>query len=155
MSNRPEYRYRLQENEMKIATKRLDKLFSDFIRRRAILRVDGCEKCLTPKYGKQKEDGSILPTYKQLQCSHYWGKWTRSVRWDEDNAAGLCGACHLFLGSHPEEHKTFFLERLGQDGYDELMLRANSVNKVDYTAIEIYLRQKTQELQAAISADKL
>lgn len=138
---------------MKIAITRLDKLFSEYIRQRAILRIGGCEKCLTPKYDKQKDDGSTLPAYKQLQCSHYWGKWTRSARWDEDNAAGLCGACHLFLGSHPDEHKTFFWKRLGEEGYNLLMLRANSVNKVDLVAIEIYLRQKLEEITRALEQD--
>lgn len=129
---------------MKVAITRLDKLFSDYIRQRAILRVHGCERCLTWK-----------ASYKQLQCSHFWGRGEKSVRYDEDNAAGLCGACHMYLGSHPNEHRDFFLERLGEDGFNLLMLRANGVNKADLTAIEIYLRQKIKELQAVISVDKL
>lgn len=119
----------------KIATNRLDKLFSDFVRQRAMLRSAGCERCLSSK-----------TSYKQLQCSHFWGRARKSVRYDEDNAAGLCTGCHFYLTAHPNEHKDFFMERLGEDTYYRLMLRANGVNKIDLAAIELYLKQKLKEV---------
>lgn len=138
------------EQAMKIVITRLDKLFSEYIRRRAIFRSGGCERCSTAKYDIQKDNGSILPAYKQLQTSHFWGRANRGVRYDEDNAAGLCPGCHMYLGGHPYEHSIFFRERLGQVKYDELMLRAHKVHKVDYAAVELYLRQKLEDLQEAI-----
>ena len=121
-------RTRKQKTQRQKEIEYLDDLFSGFIRKRAMLKVHGCERCFTQKV-----------SWKQLQCSHFWGRMRKSVRWDADNAAGLCGACHIYLTSHPEEHRQFFLERLGQDKYNELMLRANCVHRVDLGAVALHL----------------
>ncbi len=125
---------------MKITSKQiaqLDKLFSEFIRKKAMLN-GGCERCHTPK-----------KDYKQLQCSHFHGRRKRSVRFDPDNAVGLCGACHLYFGANPTEHVKFFLERLGQKDFDYLQARANTTQKIDEKAIAIYFREKLKELNCA------
>lgn len=124
---------------MKIAISRLDRLFSELIRRRAILEVAGCERCFSGK-----------TSYKQLQCSHFWGRVRKGVRYDEDNAAGLCAGCHFYFTAHPNDHRDFFLERLGEAKYNALMLRANNVHKVDLVAIELYLKQKLENLAKGV-----
>lgn len=124
----------------------LDKLFSQNIRMRAIQR-GGCERCLTLKYDIQKEDGSVYPAWKQLQCSHFIGRARRAVRWDEDNAVGLCAACHMYLTSHPLEHVRFFTDYLGEQQVDLLMARNRSREKPDINAITIYLKAKIKELE--------
>ena len=112
----------------------LDGLFSEFIRKRAIVTAGGCERCKTPKR-----------SYKQLQCSHFAGRAAKSVRWDEENAAGLCGACHMYFTAHPFEHNKWFMERLG-DRFELLMVRRRSTwPKPDRKMIELYLRQKIKE----------
>ena len=73
----------------------LDSLFSEYIRKRAISKVGGCERCLTPKFDIQKDNGDIFPAWKQLQCSHFIGRSKKSTRLDEDNCIGICGACHF------------------------------------------------------------
>ena len=128
---------------------KLDILYSEFIRKRAIKLVSGCERCRTPKFNKSKEDGSIYPAYKQLQTSHFWGRAKRSVRWDEDNSVGLCGACHLYLTSRPKEHSRWFEEHLGQPVFDLLEARAHIPTKVDEKAIEIYLIERLRNLTEA------
>lgn len=124
----------------------LDNLFSEFIRLRAIILIGGCERCLTPKHDIIKDDGTIFPAWKQLQCSHFWGRGKRSVRYDEDNGAGLCGACHMYFTAHPAEHRDWFLQRLGQNGYDMLEKRAQTPQKIDENAISIYLKAKIAEI---------
>lgn len=124
----------------------LDDLFSEFVRRRAIHDVGGCERCLNPKFDIQKEDGEIFQAYKFLQNSHFYGRAIQSVRFDPDNGAGLCGACHIYFGSHPEEHRAFFLERLGQAGYDMLAARRRTPAKyIDREAIALFCRAKIKE----------
>jgi hypothetical protein len=113
----------------------LDKLFSEFIRKRAMKEVGGCERCKTPK-----------TSYKQLQCSHFHGRRKRSVRFDADNAAGLCAGCHMFFTAHPVEHVNFFIERLGPRDFDCLQARASLLHKVDEAAMALYLRQQIKEL---------
>jgi len=124
---------------------KLDALFSEYIRRRAIQRVGGCERCLTHKYDIQKEDSSIFPAYKQLQCSHFIGRSRSSVRFDPDNACGLCGACHLYLTAHPLEHTEFFKQRLGRN-FDLLMARMRIIG-IDQKAIELYLKEQLKLLE--------
>ena len=126
----------------------LDVLFSEFIRRRAIISTGGCERCLTPKFDIQKEDGSVLPAWKQLQTSHFHGRAKKSTRWDPDNACGICGACHMYLGAHPLEHVEFFRKRLTEQGLDLLNARARLPAKyIDKEAIRLYLEKETEYLK--------
>lgn len=118
---------------MRIKLDALDILFSEFIRRRAML-TGGCERCLTPK-----------SDYKQLQCSHFFGRSKKSTRWDEDNAAGICFGCHQYLGSHPAEHTEWFKQRLG-DKYDLLLARTRTIGKPDKEALMLYYRSKLAEM---------
>ncbi len=119
---------------MRIKLSPLDKLFSEFVRKRAIQRVHGCERC-----GAWKAD------YKELQCSHFFGRAKKSVRWDEDNAAGLCFGCHQHFTSHPLEHTEWFQKRLG-DKFDLLRARAYTPTKPDINAITLYLKEKLKEI---------
>ena len=124
----------------------LDILFSQYIRMRAIRRVGGCERCLTPKFDKIKEDGTVSPAYKQLQCSHFIGRSRRAVRWDADNAAGICAGCHMYLTAHPAEHVRWFMEYVGEQRVDYLMARNRNRDKPDIQAITIYIKTKIGEL---------
>lgn len=114
---------------------RLDVLFSEYIRKRAIQQVGGCERC-----GNWKAD------YKQLQCSHFWGRRKQSVRHNEDNAIGLCGACHMYFTSNPQEHYEWFKKRLGEERFELLNMQAQTYYKVDIEAVTIYLKAKLIEL---------
>jgi len=114
----------------------LDKLFSEFIRRRAIERVGGCERCLVGK-----------TDYKQLQCSHFHGRAKKSVRWDEDNAVGLCAGCHMYLTSQPKEHFEWFKNYLGEDKLDLLSSRVRITHpKPDIELLTIYYKEKIKEI---------
>lgn len=117
---------------MNIKRNKLDILFSEYIR----LRADGkCELCLRRK------------TFKKLQCSHFHGRRKKSVRWDPENAAGLCFACHRFLTENPVEHVSWFRKRLGQANYDALLLRANAHKKPDTELLILGLGQAIKMLK--------
>ena len=124
----------------------VDKLFSEFIRRRAIKRVGGCESCLTPKPDIEKEDGSMLPGWKRLQCAHFWGRGKGSTRCDVENAFGLCGACHIYFGAHPAEFTEWYIRERGQRAYDLLQVRARSVGKTDENLIRLFLKEELAKL---------
>lgn len=133
---------------MKIRLDALDKLASEYVRRRAIAEVGGCQRCLTPKYDIQKEDGSIFPAWKQLECSHFIGRSNRAVRYDTDNLVGICAGCHLYLTSHPLEHTEWFKNRLGEDKFNMLMGRMRQTwPKPDRKLIEIYLKEQIKQLE--------
>ncbi len=116
---------------MKIRIDPLDQLFSRFIR----LRDKVCQRC-----------GSLTNT---IACAHFHGRSSKAVRWDEDNACGLCMGCHSYLDAHPMEKVEFFRQRLGQEKFDALNGRLRQTwPRPDKKLIEIYLRQKIKELEA-------
>lgn len=119
---------------------RLDALASEYVRKRAIIRAGGCERC-----------GQGKINWHGLQWAHYRGKNRHSIRWDPSNAAGLCGGCHRHLDSvDPKAKVDFFLELLGQEEFDRINLRAEFVAKytrTDYKLWQIYLIGKLRELE--------
>lgn len=121
---------------MRIKIDPLDKLFSQYIRLRAMTRVDGCERCLTGKVN-----------YKSLHCAHFDGRGHRSIRWDEDNAAGLCPGCHIYLDSHPLEKVEWFKKHLGEESFNLLQHRARMLDKPDKKLFTVYYQNKIKELE--------
>ena len=87
--------------------KRIDDVFSDFIRLRDKLK---CQRCSKP-YAKLE---------KGIQCSHFWGRRHRSTRWSEINCCALCGGCHMHLTANPAIHREWYREKIGHDAYDKL-----------------------------------
>lgn len=131
---------------MKIRIDPLDTLFSEFIRKRAMARVGGCERCLHPKFDTFKDDGSTFPAWKKLQTSHFIGRSNKSVRWDEENAAALCFGCHQHFQSQPIEHYEWFKKRLGER-FDLLQGRARIIYpKPDKEAIKLYLTKRIEDV---------
>ncbi|KKM74406.1 hypothetical protein LCGC14_1400670 [marine sediment metagenome] len=118
--------------EPNIKTSLLDAKFSEVIRRRAI----------------QKDNGDTFPAWKLLQCSHFIGRAKKSVRWDEDNASGLCGGCHMYFTAHPDEHTEFFKDRLG-DKFDLLQARKHQI-KPDKYLIYLHLDELLLECKKRI-----
>lgn len=126
----------------------LDELFSEFVRKRAIQRVGGCEMCFHPKRDVVKDNGNILPAWKQLDCAHFDGRSNKAIRWDTDNAAGLCPSCHSAFDAHPFEKVEWIRHHLGEVGNNNLMARMRiTYPKPDRNAIELYLRAKIKEVK--------
>ena len=121
---------------MRIRIDPLDKLFSQYIRMRAIQRVHGCERC-----GAWKAD------YKQLQCAHLISRWHKSIRWDEDAALGLCGGCHLWIDHEAEEKLELLKNKIGEDKVLLLKARARTPARyLDREAIRLYYKAKIEEV---------
>ena len=125
----------------------LDKLFSEFVRRRAVQRVGGCERCLHTKTDITKEDGSTLPDWKQLQCSHFIGRGKGSVRADPSNAAGICGGCHNYFTANPLIHTEWIKSHLGERELDLLRARSYQRGKIDVNGLLLYYRERIKELE--------
>jgi len=118
---------------------RLDILYRDYIRMRAMKRVGGCERCHTPKLN-----------YKDLQTCHIHSRRKHTVRWDIRNAFGGCGGCHMYLDSHIDAKKEFARRLLGEEEYERLFILAEMTTRqspIDHKLIEIYLKQKIKELE--------
>lgn len=66
--------------------KRLDNLFSEYIRRRNT-DFRGTTKCFT--CGKEEH-------WKKLQCGHFQSRKHYATRWHETNCQVQCAACNVF-----------------------------------------------------------
>jgi len=131
---------------MKNRYKKLDEMYSEIIRRRAIQRKGGCEYCGSQKYDRTREDGSIFPSWMTLQCSHGIGRSNIKVRFDMSNGWGICGGCHMKLEHNPILHDEFILSELGQEEYDLLKARASARGKIDIELIYLFLKDKLKEM---------
>lgn len=107
--------------QSKMVVRRTDKLFSEFIRRR-----DGVCQYRTQCYGEPRN-------WKELDCSHYHGRGKESVRFDPQNADGICKKCHHYV--HTAEGQQWLdvwkENQLGERDFNLLLLRANTPQKRD------------------------
>ena len=109
--------------------RKLDKLFSEYIRSRGY-----CIKC-------KKLDN--------LQCCHIFSRSNMSVRWDIDNLLSMCAGCHFFAHKNPILFTEFVREYLGAERYEQLKVRARAIKqwKLDemvefYEAMKIALKER-------------
>ena len=129
----------------------LDIPYREFVRKRAIFRVGGCEHCLQVKHDKEKEDGSIFPAWKQLECSHYHKRALLSVRYDAFNGAGICADCHRELENNRDAHTKWFKSHIGEHEYELLKDRMRNMSKIDKEVLWLYYKQKIAELDVELS----
>ncbi len=120
---------------MKIKIDPIDVLTSICVR---LLADDKCEYC-----GK-------YVGFKRLQCSHFFGRRRKSIRYDLDNCSALCMSCHMFLGENPYLHTEWFKKRLGSGKFEELSIRAIKIvrlTKEDKEKIKEDLKEKIKLLE--------
>jgi 5-methylcytosine-specific restriction endonuclease McrA len=95
-----------------------DKLFSQYIRKKAKYRCVAC--------------GRFFPEGLGLTCSHYWSRIHRSTRFDEENCDALCINCHnRWGGDYRHEYEAYMKKKLGNNGYKVLMMQAHTYCKKD------------------------
>ena len=119
--------------------KKLDKLFSEYIRRRKA-NYYGRVNCFT--CGVEKH-------WKEQQAGHFQTRSHHSTRWDEVNVQVQCVKCNMFRQGEQYKFGMYLNQRFGEGTAEELEHRAKTVvklNKIDYEeAIERY-KQKIREL---------
>jgi len=119
---------------MKIKIKKLDKIFSTYIRTRDKWRCQYCMKEYPP------------PT-NALHCAHIFTRGAQSTRFDPENAVALCYGHHSWLDANPLTKYEFYIKKFGQKQFDVLRLRSNTPTKIDRDAIEKDLKEKIAKLQ--------
>jgi hypothetical protein len=111
-----------------------DILYSKYIRKKARYI---CERCK-----RRYPDGN------GLQASHYWGRRRESTRFNDFNVSCLCVGCHRILGENPHLHREFQIERIGQEEYDRLMIRANLPTKKDIKLNLLIIKEKMKQCES-------
>ena len=109
-----------------------DRFFSLYIRWRAGWR---CERC-----------GTQYPIGAQgLHCSHFYSRGRESTRFDEENASAHCFGCHAELGGNPEIHREWKLQRMGEEAYMKLRIRAEMRCKKDRVGQAMYWKLRLKQ----------
>ena len=98
-----------------------DTLFSKYVR---LLEGGYCRVC--KKY---------FGLTQGLHVHHYKSRGKRSVRWDRDNACALCTYDHFKIQHNEAANTELFLNILGQERFEALLIRAETLHK--YTKEEI------------------
>jgi hypothetical protein len=115
---------------------KLDKLFSEFIRRRGSVRgKNTCVSC-----------GTVLP-WQRLQCGHYHRRVHLETRWDEDNCWPQCMACNVWRRGNYASFARFMYSRYSMDEMDKL--HAKAAQKIDPT--RVYLLGKLERVVGLLS----
>lgn len=108
---------------MKISTKPLDKLFSEYIRKER----PACEYC---------------DKRRSTQVHHYHRRRIKSVRSDEKNVFALCFYCHRYLHEHPAIEVEWVKKKLGEREFNALDIRQKIGRKPDIKLLALYYKQK-------------
>lgn len=109
---------------------RLDKMASEIVRKRAVQRCGGCERC-----GKTH-------SYQELQCCHFISRTIYNTRFNLDNLAGLCCGCHRFIDRDWEAKEELFTGLIGEQKVLFLKAQKRFKGKTDLDLIELYLKEE-------------
>ena len=119
--------------------KKLDKIFSEFIRRRNAdyLGFITCFTCGVKKH------------WKEQQAGHFQSRSHHSTRWDEVNVQVQCVKCNMFRQGEQYKFGLYLDERYGKGTAEELENRAKTIvkiNRVDYEEAITRYKQKIKDL---------
>lgn len=116
--------------------KELDKVFSEFIRRRD--SQDGYGKCCTCSW---------VGPWKNADCGHFISRGEYSVRWDERNVALQCKRCNAFRGGEQALFAKYIDKRWGEGTADKLQVLRRRSQKLDRLVLQARIIHYKQELK--------
>jgi hypothetical protein len=111
---------------MSAMEKKLDKIFSEWIRR-SHADEGGTVACVTCKR---------LLYWKDSDCGHYIKRQHRAVRWDERNVGPQCTSCNHFNGGRQDEFGWHIIKKHGLETLDQLMQMKHKVMKLTRADLE-------------------
>ncbi len=104
--------------------KKLDKVFSVFIRERDNFVCFTCDK---------RGDA------KNIQCGHFISRNYLSLRWDEINCHAQCVACNMFKGGNMIVYAMRMMDKYGADILKLLDARKNMTLKLSTIQLKILI----------------
>lgn len=117
-----ERRVKLKERKAsspKVLKKKLDQVFSEYIRRRAA-DSNGMIRCVCC--------GKTLP-WKEAQNMHYVGRANMNTRWDEKNCYPGCLRCNVMMNGNYPAYTKYLLDSYGAEWLQELIKRGQEIRK--------------------------
>ena len=120
---------------IKTLTKKLDKIFSEYVRRRD--SKDGIVRCCT--CGEHHH-------WKQIQCGHFISRRYMSTRFDEKNTGPQCAACNMFNQGRQFEMGIYLNDRWGDGTAQKMFEKSKMLCKRDRYDLECLISEYKQKL---------
>ncbi len=120
----------------KLKTK-LDKLFSEYVRRRYADHA-GQSKCVT--CGK-------VDHWKNLQAGHFMSRRHHSLRWDEVNVQVQCVACNCFRAGEQYKFSVYLDNQHGPGTAEELQIKSHEITKLSRGDYEMKIEEIKEKLK--------
>src|SRR5258708_36355016 len=114
------------KSTLKTRSDALDRVFSEFIRRKAADQ-DGMVRCVTC----QKE-----MSWQKSEAGHFWKRQHKNTRWDPRNSHPQCFRCNHMRGGAEAEYSAFILDTYGQAGFNDLLYQHRQIKKWKREEIE-------------------
>ncbi len=106
--------------------KKLDKEFSDYVRRKDA-DEGGTVECVT--------SGQLF-FWREVDCGHFIKRQHRSTRWDERNCAPQSRRDNHFMGGRQDDFARAIIKKYGIEVYEELMQLKYQTKKHSRSEIE-------------------
>lgn len=119
--------------------KKLDTLFSQYIRRR-FAEDNGMTTCFTC---------GVKRHWKEQHAGHFQSRRHMSTRWDETNVQVQCPKCNLFSQGEQYKFGIYLDENYGKGTAESLRFKANQIEKItkqEYLEKIEDVQQKIREL---------
>jgi hypothetical protein len=126
----------MAKTERQKLVKKLDDIFSKFIRSR--------DKYTCLVCGKQG-------TGAEIHCGHLFSRVSFSTRWTELNCFAQCKSCNFRAEYDNEPMKRAWIAKHGQEKFDVLYMKYNSVFKIGNAELVVlinYYKQRLKENEA-------
>lgn len=122
---------------LKSLEKKLDRVFSEYIRKRDA-DEGGTVSCVT--CGK-------LMHWKECHASHFVKRQHRSVRWDERNVHAQCSRENVFMGGSQDEMAEYIVKKYGRETLSELLEKKHQPTKHTRADLEKMIQEFSQRAQ--------
>lgn len=131
-------------NSIPILTKKLDVIFSKYIRLMSRDRY-GMVKCYTCDYREEP---------KKLQAGHWIPRQHKVTRWEPWNVHPQCYACNMHFGGRPQEYRERLVDEYGEEEVEEMALRRHEVRQFSRDELKELIEEykaKVTELEMTIA----
>ncbi len=117
---------------------KLDKLFSEWIRRRNCSH-DGIVSCFTC---------GIKKHWKQMHAGHFMSRRHHSTRWDPTNVQVQCPKCNLFNQGEQYKFGLYLDQRFGEGTAKEIEQRSKVITKISRTDYDEAIHNMKNKLRS-------